>query len=157
MHEEELIALSQRGDKESFQTLMERHRTTLTKTAYLATRDLEISKDVVQETLVQIWKGLPSYKPQGIFKAWLISILMNQARRRYRRKQLPTVEQAVAVNTPDEDGSPDDAAQQREQHEQIRSAIELLSDDHREVLVLRYFQNYRFPKLLSHLIASKGL
>ena len=156
MDEAELIALSQHGDHDSFQALMDPYRAMLVRTSYLATRDHEIAQDVVQETLVHIWRGLPGYKPQGSFRAWMIAILMNQARRQYRRKRLPTVDISVAVNTPDEGRSPDDAAQQREQHDQIRSALELLSDDHREVLILRYFSELTVPETAVALGCQQG-
>ena len=156
MDEEELIALSQKGDQDSFQALMERHRATLIKTSYLTTRDREIAQDVVQETLVQIWRSLPSYKPQGSFRAWLLKILVNQARRQYRRKRVPTVRLDAASEMPSSSGNPDDAAQQQEQHEQVREALELLTNDHREVLILRYFSELTVPEIAQALSCREG-
>jgi RNA polymerase sigma-70 factor (ECF subfamily) len=156
LDEAELIALSQHGDHDSFQALMDWYREMLIRTAYLATRDREMAQDVVQETLVQIWRGLPGYKLSGSFRVWLMAILMNQARRQYRRKRLPLVDLAVAVNMPDEGDSPDDAAQQREQHEQLKGALELLLDDHREVLILRYYSELTVPEMALALDCLQG-
>ena len=156
MDEEELITLSQQGDQDSFRALMERYRPTLVKTSYLTTRDSEAAQDVVQETLVRVWRGLPSYKPRGSFRAWLIKILMNQARRQYRRKLTPTVPLAAAAEMPSNSESPDDAAQRQEQHEQVREALELLTNDHREVVILRYFSELTVPEIAQALSCREG-
>ena len=54
MREEELIRRSQAGDWSTFELLVERYRTVLTRTAYLMTRDRESVQDVMQEALVQV-------------------------------------------------------------------------------------------------------
>ena len=156
MDEEELIALSGRGDQDSFRTLMERYRPALARTSYLATRDREVAQDVVQETLVQVWRGLPSYKPRGSFKAWLIKILMNQARRQYRRKRVQSVPLETASDMRGDGESPDDAAQRQEQHERVRDALDLLTHKHREVLILRYFSELTVPEIARALGCREG-
>ena len=156
MDEEELIALSQDGDQDSFRALMERYRPTLVRTSFLTTRDRDVAQDVVQETLVQVWRGLPSYKPRGSFRAWLLKILVNQARRQYRRKHVPTVQLDAASKMWSEGENPGDAAQRQEQHEQLREALELLSDDHREVVILRYFSELTVPEIAQALNCREG-
>ena len=73
MCEEELIRRSQAGDWSAFERLVERYRTVLTRTAYLMTRDRESVQDVMQEALVQVWRDLPSYRPIGSFKSWMLN------------------------------------------------------------------------------------
>lgn len=43
------------------------------------TRDPASAKDLVQETLIKILRGLPKYKEQGNFEAWMKRILINIA------------------------------------------------------------------------------
>ena len=99
LSEEELIHRSQAGDMTAFELLVERHMTTLARTAYLATRDRVSVQDVMQEALIQIWKDLPSYKPHGSFRAWTLKILLNKARKHYRKKQVNTVPLEAAYRT----------------------------------------------------------
>ena len=86
MSEEELIRRSQAGDWNAFELLLERHRTALARTAYLVTRDREAIQDIMQEALIQIWRDLRSYRPYGSFKAWMLKITLNKARKHYRKK-----------------------------------------------------------------------
>ena len=91
MTEEELIRRSQAGDWNAFELLLERHRTALARTAYLVTRDREAIQDVMQEALIQVWRDLRSYRPYGSFKAWMLKITLNKARKHYRKKRVQTV------------------------------------------------------------------
>ena len=43
------------------------------------TRDSEAAKDLLQDTLIKILKGIPKYKEQGNFEAWMKRILVNTA------------------------------------------------------------------------------
>ena len=156
LDEAELIALSRNGDQDSFQALMERYRLILVRTSFLVTRDRDVAQDVVQETLVQVWRGLPAYQPRGSFRAWLIKILVNQARRQYRRKLLPTVQLEAASEIGSEGDNPDDAAQRQEQRQQVRQALERLTNNHREVLILRYFSELTVPEIADALSCREG-
>ena len=66
-------------------------RTALARTAYLVTRDREAIQDIMQEALIQIWRDLRSYRPYGSFKAWMLKITLNKARKHYRKKRVQTV------------------------------------------------------------------
>ena len=156
MDEAELIARSQKGDQQSFHALMERYRTALSRTSYLTTRDNELAKDVVQETLVQVWRSLPSYRPSGSFRAWVLKILVNQSRRQYRRKRLETVPLDAAREMRSDEEGPHDAAQREEDHQQVRDALDGLSNDHREVLILRYFSELTVPEIAQALSCREG-
>jgi RNA polymerase sigma-70 factor (ECF subfamily) len=156
LDEDELIALSRSGDQDSFQALMERYRLILAKTSFLVARDRDVAQDVMQETLVQVWRGLPAYQPRGSFKAWLIKIQVNQARRQYRRKLAPTVQLEAASEIWSESENPDGAAQRQEERWQVRQALERLTNDHREVLVLRYFSELTVPEIAGALSCREG-
>ena len=156
MSEEELIHRSQAGDWNAFEQLLERHRTALARTAYLATRDRESVQDVMQETLIQIWKDLPSYRPYGSFRAWTLKILLNKARKHYRKKRVNTVPLAAAAEVSDNADRPEDTIEREEQAQRLRQAIDLLTTNHREVLVLRYYNDLTVPEIARALGCFEG-
>ena len=147
MNEEELIHRSQDGDLSAFELLIERHMTTLARTAYLTTRDRESVQDVMQETLIQIWKDLPAYRPHGSFRAWTLKILLNKARKHYRRKRVKTVPIEAATELSGDSDGPEEMAERLEQVHRLRRAFDLLSADHREVLILRYYNELTVPEI----------
>ena len=51
----------------------------------------------MQEALIQIWRDLRSYRPYGSFKAWMLKIMLNKARKHYRKKRVQTVPLETAI------------------------------------------------------------
>ena len=156
MTEEELIRRSQAGDCDAFELLLERHRTALARTAYLVTRDGDANQDVMQEALIQIWRDLPSYRPFGSFRAWMLKITLNKAKRHYRKKRVQTVPLAVAVEVTSDAEGPEAKAERGERTRLMRQALELLTSDHREVLVLRYYNELTVPEIAKVLGRREG-
>ena len=156
LNEEELIHRSQAGDWNAFELLLERHRSALARTAYFATRDRESVQDVMQETLIQVWKDLPSYRPYGSFKAWTLKILLNKARKHYRKKRVKTVPLEAATEVSGEADGPEDAVERGEQAHRLRQALDRLTADHREVLILRYYNELTVPEIARALGCFEG-
>lgn len=154
--EEELIRRSQADDWEAFELLLERHRTALARTAYLATRDREVVQDVMQGALIQIWKDLPSYRPFGSFRAWMLKITLNKARKHYRKKRVQTVPLETAAEVSGNAEDPGVTVERGEQTRRMRQAMDLLSSDHREVLVLRYYNELTVPEIAKVLGCREG-
>ena len=156
MCEEELVRRSQAGDWDAFELLLEKHRSVLSRTAYLETRDRESLHDVMQEALIQIWRDLPSYRPFGSFKGWTLKILLNKARKHYRRKRVETVALEAVAGIPGNDQAPEEAAEREEEAQRMRQALECLSANHREVLVLRYYSELTVPEIAKTLGLREG-
>ena len=156
MNEEGLIHRSQDGDLTAFELLVERHWTTLARTAYLATRDRESVQDVMQEALIQIWKDLPSYRSHGSFKAWTLKILLNKARKHYRRKRVNSVPLEAATELSGDSDGLEEMVERLEQIHELREAFDFLSDDHREVLILRYYNELTVPEIARTLGRFEG-
>lgn len=156
MNEAELIRRSQARDWEAFELLLGRYRAMLARTAYLTTRDHESVQDIVQEALVQVWRDLPSYRPYGSFKAWLVKILMNQARKHYRKKRVETVPLEEALHVPGNPDGPEERTVQKDEAQRLRQALEALSTDHREALILRYYAELTVPEIAKALGCREG-
>ena len=156
MSEENLIRRSQAGDWNAFDLLLDRHRTALARTAYLVTRDRESVQDVMQEALVQIWRDLPSYRSFGSFRRWMLKILLNKARKQYRKRTVETVEVEAAAGIPDNDRTPEEAAELEEEAQIMRQALDRLSANHREALALRFCSELTVPEISKALGVRKG-
>ena len=126
------------------------------RTAYLVTREHESVQDVMQETLIQIWRDLPSFRPYGSFKGWAMKILLNKARKHYRRKRVDTVALEAATDVPGNDQTPEEVAEREEDAQSMRQALECLSANHREVLVLRYYSELTVPEIAGTLSLREG-
>jgi RNA polymerase sigma-70 factor (ECF subfamily) len=140
-----LIRRCQSGDKEAFRSLVEKYRSVLFGTAYLITREKESAEDAVQRSLLQMWKHISSLRLRSSLKAWLIRIVINEVNQRKKRLPVVSVEEIPEVA-----GDPDETettAISNERNRRLRKALEVLSNDQRQVIILRYFSDLTVPEI----------
>lgn len=131
----ELAQHARAGDRESLAALFARHHARVFRAAYLITRDPEAADDIVQLVFLELFGALGAFDPRRPFVPWLYRIVHNVSvdylkRDRYRQ---PTVR--LADTTP----GPSREIERAEARFEVRPALDRLSAEHREVLVLRYY------------------
>ena len=139
--EAEIIRRCQDGDRDAFRYIVERYGSMLHGTAYLMTRNHAIAEELSQEALILAWRGIKGFKG-GSLKAWLAKILVNKSVSQSRRKDFgamdiddPSTPQPMASQSDD----PAAATQTVLEQERVRAALEVLPEDQREVVTLRFF------------------
>jgi len=144
----ELVQAALAGDRDAFGELVERYQDRLFNTVLRLLGSRDDASDVVQEAFVQAFVKLESFRGEAQFYTWLYRITMNRAlsyrrdgRRRSRQRGPVVSIEAVKDMAGDEpvDRNPGPEAQliDREQVEAVQSALLKLSDEHRQILVLR--------------------
>src|SRR5512138_2236764 len=79
IHEMELVGRAQRGDRQAFDELVRTHAQGVMNVIYRMCGNLQVAEDAAQETFVQAWLHLASYRPQTSFRNWLYRIGVNAA------------------------------------------------------------------------------
>ena len=72
--EHEDIRRSQQGDSEAYRRLIQRHQDHISKLLWRFTRDTNSHEELVQETFVQAYLSLRTYKAKAPFEHWLARI-----------------------------------------------------------------------------------
>ncbi len=75
-----LVVRCLHGDNGAFSLLVKRYEQRLGAVISRVIHNLDDAEDVLQETLVRAYEGLPSYRRDGPFAAWLYRIALNVAR-----------------------------------------------------------------------------
>ena len=104
LDESEAIRRCQEGQRDPFRFLVERYGKVLYGTAYRMTRDRGLAEDLVQEAFLRVWRGMPSFRGGGNFKAWIVRILVNHVmseRRKKRVREVPLVEAIASSQNPE--------------------------------------------------------
>src|SRR5262245_19060864 len=128
------IARAQRGDHEAFEYLAGAIAGRLTGTATLILRDRDAARDVVQETLIEIWGSLPSLRDPDAFEGWVQRILVRACHRAVRSNRHRAVEVRqldIDVADPSDEHAIDD-------RDRIERAFRRLTTEQRTVLVLHH-------------------
>lgn len=123
------------GDREAFGMLAERSLDRLVGTAGLILRDADAAQDAAQDALISAWRDLPTLRDPDRFSPWLYRVLLNSCTNQQRRQQ----RHVHAALSPDGAGTTQDAVQSLADRDALTTALDHLSDEHRTVVVLRYY------------------
>ena len=165
---QDLLSNARQGDGRAFCRLMEPLQARLLRQAAALCGDLSAAEDLVSETLVEAWKSLSRYNQTCRLSTWLYSILLHRYQKSVRRARsrpislawLPFFEAGKLheqqQNVPSPEPSPAEAATQIEAAVQLRRCIETLPEKHRQVILLRFFEDAALPDIANVLGCSVG-
>ena len=132
------------GDVEAYGKLVHRYRGRLYNFVFRFVGDPETAEDIVQETFLRAFRKRTEYKAIANFSTWLFTIAGNLAKselRRRKRWRLFSVhrdeESDTGIDLPDESFRPDTMTESSLTDVQIQRAIDSLSDNYRQVVLLR--------------------
>jgi RNA polymerase sigma-70 factor (ECF subfamily) len=108
------------------------------------TGDREAAHDVMSSTFLKAYRAFDRYDQSRPLRHWLLRIATNEAisyvRKRGRElRRRVDVDSASAI--PDSKAAPDAESVAREDRERIRTAVSVLPELYRVVIVLRYFND----------------
>jgi RNA polymerase sigma-70 factor (ECF subfamily) len=140
------ITRSRRGDQEAFESLIRRYQRMVHSLAYRMTGSLTDTQDLAQETFIQAYQQLDTFRGEAKFSSWLYRIALNRClnwrKRESRREQ-------VHNTWTKEHEQPNDANPTL--FLQVQEALAKLPPKQRAAIVLTVYQG------LSHAEAAKLL
>ena len=157
--DEDLMVMYQKGEVRAFEVLLSRHRKPVFNFILRFVGDKETSEDLLQEAFMRVIKGAEAYKRQAKFTTWLYTIARNlcvdQTRRRKHRKHasldapMDTSEESGTLMDviPGNEMASDRKSVNKQLHEQMQRAIGALSDEQREVFLMREFLDMPFKQI----------
>lgn len=165
---QELLAGARAGDAAAFCRVIEPLQTRLFRQAVALCRDPTVAEDLVAETLVEAWKSLRRYNETCRFSTWLYAILLHRWQKALRRARsrpiplsaLPAVEaeqrEASQQNLAAAGPTPAEVADDNERAGQLREWIDALPKKHRQVILLRFFEQASMSDMAVVLHCSIG-
>ncbi|GIV37522.1 MAG: sigma-24 [Cyclobacteriaceae bacterium] len=157
MHTDTLITRACKGDEHAQGQLVQLWYKRIYNYCYKFFMDHDMATEATQKTFISMYRNLGSLKDTGSFKSWLYTIAVNQCREEIRKhkKQI-----SVSLNTSrDEDGSsclvsnkksPENPEQQfarQELAEILQQCLKELSDEQREVIIMKEYEGLKFREI----------
>ena len=140
-----LIDLIQRGDKEAFNTLYNRHFPAVYKRVRYTIPYNDVD-DVTQEIFIAVMHSLSKFEGRAKFSTWLRTIINRQVADYYRKRQRKVEEVALSdFELP----SKKEGVGSRQHDERItmRRALKKLPTDYQEIILLRFAEGLRFKEI----------
>ena len=163
-----LLAQARQGDATAFCRLVQPLEARLFRQATALCRDISTAEDLVSETLVQAWKSLAGYNETCRLSTWLYAILLHRHQKscraaRSRPISLVWLHPAEAEkhreahqDLPAAQASPAGVIAEEELAVELRRAVESLPAKHRQVVLLRFFEEASLEEIAAVLECSVG-
>jgi RNA polymerase sigma-70 factor, ECF subfamily len=152
--EELILEFQQNNTIRAYEILVQRYRNPLTNYVFRFLGDYEACVDIVQETMIKVYRNKDSYKSIAKFSTWIYTIAGNLARTEYQRRRRRTIfslnafgEDEETYDIPDENYRPDDITDSGIKDEIIQKALLKVSPVYRDMVVLRDIQELSYEEI----------
>jgi len=161
----ELVRRARRGDAAAFHDIVDRYAQRLFGLAYSLLGSAADAEDAVQETLAGAYRGLARFEERAALWTWLARILVRQAakqRRGSRGRKLLSLDSGAAQEQQPIVGderrlhASSPAALGVDVRLDLAEAIKTLSEDHRQVIVLREIEQMSYDEIAHVLAVPRG-
>jgi RNA polymerase sigma-70 factor (ECF subfamily) len=156
VNETELVFRAKNGERDAFSDLVCLHAQGVRNVIYRMCGNAHIAEDAAQETFIQAWLHLPSFRPQTSLRNWLYRIAVNAAMDMLRKEKRILPGALEDLNLSDPQPGPEVVAFQEERTALIQKAILSLPEACRAVLVLREYEGFSYQEIAEALEIPMG-
>ncbi|MFW5860196.1 MAG: RNA polymerase sigma factor [Planctomycetota bacterium] len=152
-----LVAAVRDGDGNAFAVLVDRHGARLhASLLHLAAGDADTAAELTQEAFVRAFERLDRFAGRSSFYTWLYRLARNRAIDVLARKRPVATENERLDATPRAAASPAATLERTETRQLVRTALERLPYDQRELLIMRDFEGCDYPGIAERLEVAVG-
>lgn len=155
-----LVDRTKRGDVRAFEMLVVKYQRRIERLISRMVRDVDLVEDIAQETFIRAYRALPQFRGDSAFYTWLYRIAVNTAKKALLElKRDPLVMQGGLVSHDDGDETsraesvltdgetPESLLASKEIGATVNAAIDALSEDLRQAIVLREIEGLSYEEI----------
>ena len=158
-----LIKRASKGDESAFSELVTQTQTSVYRYLYAMVKNREDALDLSQETYLKLWRTLGGYRGDCSPTTWILHIAKNTAIDHLRKAGktgdvLPLsstdkdgAELSFDISDTDANADPAQAFERKQTHLAVREAILSLTEEQRDVIVLREFEELSYEEIAARL------
>jgi RNA polymerase sigma-70 factor (ECF subfamily) len=161
--EQELLKRCLAGDDSAWEDLLRIHTQKIYNLCYRFTGRPQEAEDLTQEVFIKVFQSLRSYDAvQSTFSTWLNRVARNHLVDHYRRTKRDHVtssleeELGTLTEKPTPEAEPLRRVESRERRETLQMALNRLSPDLREAVILRDLQDFDYQEIAQILGVPEG-
>jgi len=126
------------GDQDAYAVLVARYSALAYRTAFLLGAGPN-AEDVVQEAFVKGFRALKAFRPDGLFRPWLLRIVANEAHNLHRSARRRAALELRVADDPVDRRDPESAAIDGAARRALLDAVRALPEKDALVVTCRYF------------------
>jgi RNA polymerase sigma-70 factor (ECF subfamily) len=162
----ELIEKFGNGDEKAFEQLIIRYERKIYSICIYFLKNREDAEDAAQETILKLYRKVGSFRKESAFSTWMNYVASNTCRdylRKRKRNQvlyldedIRTDESSISRELPSEEDTPEERMEKKELGVLMQEALFKLKDDHKEILLMREYQELSYEEISEILEISVG-
>lgn len=156
-----LVERARAGDTRAFEMLVVKYQRRIERLIGRMVRDTDLVQDIAQETFIRAYRAMPQFRGESAFYTWLYRIAVNTAKKSLLElKRDPLVVEASRAGSSDEDDetyrpsrelsdgeTPEAVLASKQIAQTVNAAIDALSDDLRQAIVLREIEGLSYEEI----------
>jgi RNA polymerase sigma-70 factor (ECF subfamily) len=159
--ERSLVQRAQRGDEEAFAALFQLHRKRVYSVCLMMTKDTAEAEDLTQETFLQVFRSVGSFRCDSAFSTWLHRVAVNTVLMKLRRRKSPPVslDEPVSAELPSlrrDIGTTDPRLSGVIDRIGLHRAMQELPEGCRKIFALHEVEGYQHHEIADMLDCSVG-
>jgi RNA polymerase sigma-70 factor (ECF subfamily) len=149
---DELVARAKKGDRDALEAVLATVAPSIHRFGLRMCKDVHDAEDVLQDTLINVAKHLRDFEGRSSLSSWVFALTRSACTRRRRGlKNRPPAGDERLAEAPDLAPTPEARAADQELATALSGALDGLSDDYREVILLRDVEGLSAPEAASSL------
>lgn len=134
----DLVIRARHGDRAALEAVLASVAPSVRRFGLRMCKNVDDAEDVLQDTLINVAAHLGEFEGRSSLSSWVFALTRSAcARKRRGIKNRPPVDDAHLAEVPDRGPTPETQASDKELAAALSNALDGLSDDHREVILLR--------------------
>lgn len=158
--EVELVRKCRSGDARFFEPLVKAYEGPGLRVATGMLGNVDDARDALQEAFVKVFKNLQKFDTRRAFGPWFYQILRNQCRDMIRsrgsRGKYEVRDERLELRPADSERSPARAAERSSAKSLLWRGLDRVGEDHREIIVLKELQGFKYPEIAEILGIPEG-
>ena len=151
--DQELVQAMAKGDQAAFEAFVHRYHGPLQRYLVRLLKDERKAEDLVQETFVRLLKQLKQKQIPDHIKAWMYRVATNLSRDYWKsasyRKEKQQIEELPEKE--DQKASVIEIYERLETRQEVLQSLNKLSDQQREIVILRFYQDLQLKEIAATL------
>jgi RNA polymerase sigma-70 factor (ECF subfamily) len=156
LYDRDLVRRVASRDRDALTDLYRRHGRVLFGQILFVVSDRGISEEILQDTMVAVWRDAAKFRGDSRVRSWMIAIARRKARDRMRRHEVSAAHDDVLPERPDAAPGPELLALDRVEMADVATAVTRLRPGHREVLALVFGAGLTLPEVAGILEIPEG-
>lgn len=136
-----IVAIAAAADMAAFEALFREFAPRIRAYLFKMTRDMQASEDLMQETMLAIWRKAGQYDPaRGPASAWIYTIARNIWIDAWRRQKRPAIDPDDPALSAEPEPDAPKRIEARQESEAVRRAMERLPQEQIDIIRLSFFE-----------------